>query len=211
MRFQVLIWDFDGTLFDTYPPLNQAIRRAVTDFEGGVSEERVTALLNVTLSDTIETLAAELGLEVGVFQERVYHYWGQATIADSPPIPGAIRVCERFQKTGGRNLIYTHRGRESLDEFLNGYALVDLFAGIVARDDGFPRKPDPTGFLALIDRHALPKTEILAVGDRDLDVQAAHGAGVAACLYSADPGEGVRPEFVITDFIELERILGLTG
>jgi phosphoglycolate phosphatase-like HAD superfamily hydrolase len=211
MRFQYLIWDFDGTLFDTYPPLKQAIRQAVADFESDVSEERVAALLNVTLRDTIETLAAELGLEVDVFQGRVYHYWGQSTVADSPPIPGAIRVCERFQKAGGRNYIYTHRGRESLNEFLDGYALADLFAGIVARDDGFPRKPDPTGFLALINRYALPKADVLAVGDRDLDIQAAHGAGVAACLYNAEPGEDVRPDFVITDFLELERILGLHG
>ena len=209
MRFQNLIWDFDGTLFDTYPPLNLATRKAVAEFGGDESEARVAALLSDTLADTINILANELDLESETFKERVYHYWAQATIQDSPPFPGAIRVCERFTAAGGHNFIYTHRGRESLRAFLTGYEVGDLFAGIVARDDGFPRKPDPAGFLAVMARFDLVPDETLAVGDRDLDIIAAQAAGLRACLFDAEPGEGVRPDYVIADLAELESIIGI--
>lgn len=209
MRFRYLIWDFDGTLFDTYPALNRIIRQALDDFGVTETEERVAALLSDTLSNTVETLVTENNLDPAAFEARIDHHFAQITLADRPPFPGAIRVCERFQAAGGRSYIYTHRDRESLMRFLDWQNVAELFAGIVTRDDGYPRKPDPTGFLALIATYDLPKAAVLAVGDRDLDIQAAHGAGVAGCLFSAQPGDGVTPEYVIADFAELEQILGI--
>ena len=209
MRFRYLIWDFDGTLFDTYPVLNRSIRRALAEFGVESDEERIAAMLSDTLSDTIDALAREHDLDVETFVERIRHHQAEASLAERPPFPGAIRVCRRFLKAGGTNYIHTHRDTESLMAYLDFQGVVNLFADCVTRDDGYPRKPDPAGFAALVEKHNLPKAEVLAVGDRDLDVLGAHAAGLAACLFGTEPGPGVEPEYVIHDFGELERILGL--
>ena len=47
----------------------------------------------------------------------------------------------------------------------------------------FPRKPDPTALNWLIDKHSIVKENALMIGDRDIDIIAAHNAGIAGCLF----------------------------
>lgn len=210
MRYDNLIWDFDGTLFDTYPVINRAVRRALADLRGvEVEKARVAALLSDTLGATVETLAAEHDLDPAAFEARIQVYRDAAPLAERPPFPGAIRVCERLRAAGGRNFLYTHRDRASLLAMLDYHGVTGLFADIVTADENLPRKPDPAGFRLLVERHNLLRDKTLGVGDRDLDVLGAYRAGIAACLYAAEPGAGVAPEYVIADFAALERLLGL--
>lgn len=51
-----LIWDFDGTLFDTYPLMAQSLRQALLDEGRDVPLERIRALMNVTLGHALEQL-----------------------------------------------------------------------------------------------------------------------------------------------------------
>lgn len=209
MRFKYLIWDFDGTLFDTYPVLNRSIRRTLAEYGIESDAERIAAMLSDTLSNTVEALARDHELDAETFVERIRHHQAQASLGERRPFPGALRVCRQFIEAGGTNYIHTHRDAASLAAYLDFQGVAGLFADCVTRDDGYPRKPDPAGFAALVERHALPRETVLAVGDRDLDVLGAHEAGLAACLFGTEPGPGVEPEYVIHDFGDLEHILGL--
>jgi HAD superfamily hydrolase (TIGR01509 family) len=211
MRFRYLLWDFDGTLFDTYPPLVQAIERALADLGIAEPREEIERLLGITLADCVSTLAEQHGLDAAEFEARIDDYYRQTLPQDMPPFPGAIQVCERLIAAGGRNYIFTHRTRPSLYRLLNAYGVAELFADCLTVEDGYPRKPDPAGFIALLEKHALPRDEVLAVGDRDLDIAAGQGAGVRTCLFSAQPSPGVEPDFQISALVELRGILGLEG
>jgi HAD superfamily hydrolase (TIGR01509 family) len=209
MRFRYLLWDFDGTLFDTYPPLVRAIERALAEFE--ISEPRgvITSLLDDTLSACVSTLVEKHGLDAAAFEAQIDYYWGQTTPRDNPPFPGVIHVCERFLAAGGRNYIVTHRGRESMMGLLEWYKVTGLFADCLTRDDGYPRKPDPASFQAMIEKHGLPRAEVLVIGDRRLDILAGQAAGLHTCLFSAQPMPDLKPDYVIAAYDELGALLGL--
>jgi phosphoglycolate phosphatase-like HAD superfamily hydrolase len=207
MRFRYLLWDFDGTLFDTYPPLVRAIEHALADLGVTESREEIERLLGITLADCAAVLVERHSLGAEDFEARMERYYSQATIFDKPPFPGALRVCQRVVAAGGRNFIFTHRGRASLFELLEAYGMAGLFADCLAVEDGYPRKPDPSGLITLIEKHALPRAEVLAVGDRDLDILAGQGAGVRTCLFNAQAPPGLQPDYVIAALEELEYIL----
>jgi phosphoglycolate phosphatase-like HAD superfamily hydrolase len=207
MRY--LLWDFDGTLFDTYPALNLAIRTALADFNITEPEDVIAKLLSDTLDNCFNTLVERHQLDATAFDAQIAQHHANVTIRDRPPFPGALRVCQKLIAAGGKNYLFTHRGRTSLYEFLNEFEMADLFADCLCVSDGYPRKPDPAGFIALIEKNNLPRAQVLAVGDRDLDIQAGKGAGIATCLYNAQPSPGVEPDYIISTFEELERILGL--
>ena len=209
MRFDYLLWDFDGTLFDTYPALVRAIEQALAEWGVSVPAARIRALLATTLADTIDALSAEFELERAAFSARVEHYRARTTPAERPPFPGVIALCERFKAAGGANLLFTHRDRPTLDALLAWHQTDHLFLDILTTEDGYPRKPDPAGFCALIERNAVPRDRALAVGDRDLDVQAGKAAGVATCLYDAAPSPGVEPDFCVASWDELAALLAL--
>ncbi len=213
MRFSYLIWDFDGTLFDTYPALVRAIERALGDFDVTVPAERIEALLRDTLAGTLDTCAVEHDISRSALAARVVYFAGQNTARNKPPFPGAIAMLERVLAAGGANYMITHRDRESLMALLSWYKVDGVFAGIVCKDDGHPRKPDPACFNALLAARNLPHEQALAVGDRFLDIQAAHGAGIQACLF--DPASVIdelpvpeaRPEFVVASYDDLWAIV----
>ncbi len=211
MTFRYLLWDFDGTLFDTYPPLVNSIQQALAEIGQQISTDRVRALLSDTLSDTIDTLCAEFGLERETFIERIGHYQATITPADRPPFPGALAICERLNAAGGANLLFTHRDRDSLYNLLSWHGADHLFLDVLTTEDGYPRKPDPAGFVALIERHALPREQVLAVGDRDLDILAGRRAGIATCLFNAAPSPDAPPDYVIAHLDELAPLLGLNA
>jgi phosphoglycolate phosphatase-like HAD superfamily hydrolase len=208
MRFRHLLWDFDGTLFDTYPPLIQAIEQALTDDEIAVQRDLIAELLSNTLSTCIAALIEKYNLDGATFEARVDHYWSQTTPQDNPPFPGAVHACERVLAAGGQHYIITHRGRESMMALLDWYNVTGMFADFLTRDDGYPRKPDPSSFWAMIERHHLRLDEVLAIGDRALDIQAGQEAGVHTCLFSAVPLPDVQPDYVIADF---EALIGVVG
>jgi phosphoglycolate phosphatase-like HAD superfamily hydrolase len=207
MRFCTLLWDMDGTLFDTYPPIRRAVIAAFAANGVRVDPARVADLLAVTFEDCVTTLAAEHNADLAAVKAHYFAHQPNISLTEQPPFPGVIDVCRHVVAAGGRNLIYTHRERESLDHFLAHYGMADLFADTLTQDEGMPRKPDPTGFNTILDRSAIPRSEVLAVGDRDLDILAGIRAGIATCLYDAAPSPDAPPDYVVNTYAELDALL----
>ncbi len=209
MRYCCVIWDFDGTLFDTYPPLIRSIERALAEYGAVVPRAELEAMLNQTLQFCFETLVERFSLDADAFDARIDTYHRRTTVKEQPPFPGAIQVCERVVKAGGRNYVVTHRDRESLMRLLTWYKVEGLFADFVTSDDGYARKPDPASYIALLEKHTLPGDQVLTVGDRAIDVLAGQAAGIHTCLFNGTPGDGVLPDYVIASFDDLGTILDL--
>ena len=157
MRFRYLIWDMDGTLFDTYPPLGQVVVDTFAAQGVTVSAAEALDLMTVTLGHCIDTLALRHGLDPARTMDAYLARAVQVPVATQPPFPGVERVLRRVVAAGGGNFIFTHRGRASLDGFLTHFHMADLFADTLTQDEGYARKPDPAGFLAIIVRNGLPK------------------------------------------------------
>ena len=66
MKYRHVIWDFDGTLFDTYPILAGALQRALAEF--GIQEpfDEVIARLQVSVKDTVRFYREKHGLDESV-------------------------------------------------------------------------------------------------------------------------------------------------
>jgi phosphoglycolate phosphatase-like HAD superfamily hydrolase len=84
--------------------------------------------------------------------------------------------------------------------------LSGFFAGCITRADAYPRKPDPAAFNAVIHRHGLRRETTMAIGDREIDVQAGKAAGVITCFFG-DAAAGVDADLVIAEFGDLARLL----
>lgn len=209
MNYQHVIWDFDGTLFNTYPAMNRAIRLAAADMGAVVSADRVARLLKQTLALCMETITMDYGLDRARFDERYNYYRMKQTPDEQPPMPGALAICRRIMDAGGHNYIFTHRDHESMGELLDWYQARPLFEALSSSLDGIARKPNPAGFLGLIEQFHLAPETVIAVGDRLLDVLAAAKAGIAACLLTRDPEALAKPQYIIGHLDELGTVLGL--
>ena len=206
--FRHVIWDMGGTLVDTYPQLNAAFAGVVEAHGASVAPEEVAALTHVSTAHAIDKLVARFDIDEDEFTRantQLKRYWESRP---APVKPGARELMTDITARGGLNLVATHRDRRSATSLLATLGLrVD---DLVCPQDGFARKPDPGMHLELMARHGLDPGDCLAVGDRALDVGAAHAAGMAAArIGPVRDGQLPQPEYTISDLFELRPLFGL--
>ena len=182
MNFRHVLWDLDGTLLDTYPATDGALAAALTGLGHPVTVAELAPLTRITLDHAVAHSAALFGLlvpELYTAYEREYAVLG---LEFSPAMPGAVQAMRAVRGQGGLNLLATHRDREGALWRLKAAGLDTLLDDLLSVSDGYLRKPDPALFVALLERHRLDPAEVLAVGDRDLDVVAGRLAGCQTAL-----------------------------
>jgi phosphoglycolate phosphatase-like HAD superfamily hydrolase len=199
---QHVIWDVDGTLFDTYPAIARSFQAAAHTLGAPATYDEVMRLALVSVDHCVTTLCDTYALQPDQLEELFDQHYRTITPEDQPPFVGVEAVCEHIRTRGGLNLIVTHRRRSGLDRLLATHRLADYFTDITSNDDAYPRKPDPAAFVALIKKHQLPRATTLGVGDRDIDILAAQAAGLRAALFGTNYGAST-PDFVFTDYAVL--------
>lgn len=201
-----IIWDVDGTLFDTYPAIAGSVKAALKDLGYDAPLDWLTGLTKITLNHCLTTLVAMYPLTKEAILERYEVEYARYELEDQPPMPGVVPICEYICAIGGKNVIVTHRGRDSTVSLLTTHKMVSYFAGWVTHDDGYARKPDPAAFEAAIRLHDLRREETITVGDREIDIEAGHAAGIIACLFDLKATK-VKPELTISSFETLYQFL----
>lgn len=179
------IWDFDGTLFDTYPVLVDVFVELLEREGRRVEREQVAELMAISAKTTYETF--------DVSEVFILNYKQQKMIIEqerSEPFPGIRELLEALSTRGATHHIVTHRGT-SIHALLAKHGLTHYFQDVLTAPDGFARKPDPEAITYLVNRHQMSPAETIMIGDRELDVLAGHRAGIKTCLISNRPNETV--------------------
>lgn len=207
MRYQAIIWDFDGTLFDTYPGMCRNLRQAMASIGVQVSEEELLPRFRISLRVALEYCAEQGGID-GETAFQTYRSWVKDhPLPEAKPYPGADELLKKVQAAGGRNFIFTHRG-PSVHAYVEQAGWTPYFEEVVPFGPDFERKPSPSGNLYLMERHGLKREETLAVGDRELDILAAKAAGIDACLL-CETDEESAADWRLRELRELYAVIGL--
>ncbi|MGC9521112.1 MAG: HAD-IA family hydrolase [Anaerolineae bacterium] len=198
----VLIWDAGGTLFDTYPAVVWACRRALQTFGYDAKPTWLLGLFRQTTVYALQVVADRYGLDGRALAAQFSRAYDAVEPERQPPFPGVKDVCSYVCESGGENYIVTHRGRDSLMKLLAAHRMTNLFTDCITKEDPYPRKPDPASLLALMRRHVLDPERCMAIGDRPLDIVAGRRAGIITCAFGEEAGdEGA--DLVINHFHEL--------
>ena len=177
------IWDFDGTLFDSYPHSTRALYETARHFGVDVDYD--------ALSRAIRHSFARAFALVGLTEEqlRLFHQW-RGDDAFPPPIvpfPHAAAALEALSRRGARHWLYTHSNHRMSVRFLEQYGLARYFAGYVTPEDpGFAMKPYPGAIRYILERWSIDPATAVMVGDREIDMRCARDAGVDGILIDPD-------------------------
>jgi len=206
------IWDFDGTLFDSYPHLSLSFQQALKDFGYSHTTDEILSHMKVSVNTCINHYQEKYGLGEEL-RERYKYYEHNVSIVPIKPYPRLREVLTRItqSESGGRNYIYTHRGKSTM-EYIEKFNLEGLFIDAVTKLDKFPLKPAPDAILHLIQKHDMDKGKVVMVGDRDIDILAGHNAGVSGCLFDPDNFfPDLKAEFRVKSMKEFEEVLLKNG
>ena len=108
--YQDLIYDFDGTLSDTYPVVTHVLLDILR--EHGVAEDFDRAYAYLKQSYGVAVRQYDIGMESKAFGKLLGQRAAEAALTDAQkPIKGALELLKSAAEQGRRNFIYTHSGK----------------------------------------------------------------------------------------------------
>ena len=178
-----ILWDLDGTIFDTYPAITYAISRSLNELGHSLALNVIDGLARQSIDHCMETLSQRFKLEPDLLRSQFIKSYREVSPEKQIPFPGVREVCSWVHDHGGVNVIVTHRVIASTQKLLAVHDLASCFDDILSAEQGYSRKPDPAMVLAALKKHNLLADETLMVGDRELDIQSGLAAGIHTCLF----------------------------
>ncbi len=185
MKYRHWFWDFDGTLFNTYPRICRAFQKSLAD--AGIFEDcaSIMPFLKNSLRTAAEHYSGSDSLLTEALLEGYHLHSEEEDLSTMCSYPGARDFLCTITRQGGKNYLYTHRG-ESVFKAIKNEDLEWLFSDMVTSLDGFPAKPAPDALLYLMRKHSLNASECVMVGDRQIDVSAGLNARMNAIYMDPD-------------------------
>jgi len=211
-QFDLIVFDWDGTLFDSTSLIVQCIQAACRDL--GLAEPSDTDaayVIGLGLHDALKHAAPGLPPERYPDLGRRYRHHYFARQHELVLFPGTLEMLQALKERNHNLAEATGKGRRGLDEALSHSQLAGMFDATRTADET-ASKPHPLMLQELMAELGAAPTRTLMIGDTTHDLQLAVNAGTArvAVSYGAhEPGAfaGHEPLFVAHSTAELHQWL----
>ncbi|MBU1026297.1 MAG: HAD-IA family hydrolase, partial [Candidatus Margulisbacteria bacterium] len=179
-KFDLLIFDFDGTLVNSIPPAVEAIAEMLKKLgypEKSHEEinkhvgygERALVAGSICSEDEQEINKAK-EVYFKLYCERLKH------------IPLYPHVEETLKTLKNKTMsIISNKNDDFIAIILKNRKLDKLFSDIIGGENSYPLKPDPFTVNMLRQKHKMSRQQTLFIGDMTIDVETGKNAGVATC------------------------------
>lgn len=213
MAINTIMFDFDGTVADTNQIVINSWQHAYKTVKG--REERVEEIVK-SFGEPLQTTMKKVfpGEDIGKVID-IYRSYQVDHFSDMIGIfPGMKELIIRLKEKDRQVAIVTSRMRNTTEEGLKAFGLMDYIDYIVSCDDTTRHKPDPEPVNIVLNHFKAAPEESIMVGDSMFDIKCAHNAGVPAALvgwHMAVSDEDIkgpdRPEYLINKAEELLHII----
>jgi phosphoglycolate phosphatase len=183
-QFDLIVFDWDGTLFDSTALITRSIQAACADVGTTVPCDRdASYVIGMGLMEALRhaapNLPAERHAELG--ERYRYHYVRQQheiTLFD-----GTLPLLDALKARNHWLAVATGKSRRGLDEALNTVALKGVFDATRTADET-ASKPHPQMLLELMREFGADPQRTLMIGDTTHDLQMAANAGTVSLAVS---------------------------
>lgn len=165
-----IVWDFDGTLANSYPGIVMATQKSLKEnFDINISKD---SIYKEALKTSVRKLASDLlnGDDAKVKTFYKSYKLHEKTFHDQIKLMPHAKIALEYCKVQGyQQFIVTHRDT-SIFEVAKRLGIADYFTEMVSAEDGHVRKPDSEMLDYLIDKYSLDPKDTWVVGDRKIDI-----------------------------------------
>lgn len=207
-QFDLIAFDWDGTLFDSTALIARCIQAAVRDVGGTVPSDRdasyvigmgLMQALAHAAPDVPKSLYPQLG-------ERYKHHYS-ARQHDISLFDGVLPLLADLKQRHHWLTVATGKSRAGLNEALHAVELKDVFDGSRTADET-AGKPSPLMLHQLMREFGVEAERTLMIGDTTHDLQMALNAGCASLgvsygAHEPDAFHVLQPRFVAHSVREL--------
>ena len=211
-QFDLICFDWDGTLFDSTAIIVRSIQQAVLDVGGAKpTDEAASYVIGMALMPALAHAAPDVPKEkYPLLGERYRHHY-LATQHDISLFDGVLPMLADLKSRHHWLTVATGKSRRGLDDVLASRQLHGIFDGSRTADET-AGKPDPRMLHELMREFGADPERTLMIGDTTHDLQMARNAGVASVGVSYGAHEphdfdALGPRYIAHSVADLDRWL----
>ena len=188
-RFDLIAFDWDGTLYDSTAIIVRCIQAAVCDVGGAMpSAEAASYVIGMGLMQALAHAAPDVPRERYAELGNRYRYHYLQHQNDLSLFAGVMPLLGALRDRGHLLTVATGKSRRGLNEALHTAQLRGMFDGSRTADET-AGKPHPLMLHELMAEFDVAPERVLMIGDTTHDLQMAQAAGCA----SVGVGYGAHP------------------
>jgi phosphoglycolate phosphatase len=215
LPYQLLIFDFDGTLMNSIQHIVESVMRAAK--EAGVDPlpdpDFIRDGIGLSVEDQMQRIFAEYPKSM---HDKIYQYYRQHFVsgAGKPAFSlfqGVDSLLKGLRAQGYWLAIATSKSRAGLDRDLVEFGITNHFLATRTVDEGFS-KPHPGMIESLLTELGVEKKSALMIGDATYDLQMAKNAnvdsvGVVSGVHGAEMLASCSPKACLPSVLQLPEFL----
>ncbi len=212
LPFDLIVFDWDGTLMDSTAHIVHSIQHAARDIGVAVPDRAAAShVIGLGLEEALQTACPDLPRERYPAMAEAYrrHYFsGDETIE---LFDGVSEAIPRLAEQGYLLAVATGKSRRGLDRALAATGLTPYFDATRTVDE-CPSKPNPAMLQELMDTLGVIPTRTVMIGDTTHDLLMAsnaltHAVGLTQGAHDADTLELCPSLAILDDFASFARWL----
>ncbi len=186
MTIDLIVFDFDGTLFDTSEDITKAMNFALN--KAGLPPASRTKVWSST-GDGTSLLVKRI---IGKNNKHLHHIvlndfieYHSSHYADyTKPMEGVIDILERFKTK--KMVILSNKYKEFIDKILKKFEMDKYFSAVYGKESFSKSKPHPYPLLYTIKKMEVTTQKTIFVGDSLNDVFISKNANVKCFIIPSD-------------------------
>jgi phosphoglycolate phosphatase len=179
-RFDLIVFDWDGTLYDSTALIARCIQASCADVGVAVPSDRdASYVIGMGLGEALQHAAPSLPRERYAELAARYRHHYYARQHEIVFFDGTFALLQALQERGHKLAVATGKSRAGLDAALRTSVLRGLFDATRTADET-ASKPDPRMLVELMHELGVAPERTLMIGDTTHDLQLAANAGTAS-------------------------------
>ena len=177
--YQLIIFDWDGTLMDSAAKIANCMRAAATDVGVDVpSIEAAKDVIGLGLTEAIAILfpAVNRG-QLSALSDAYRYQFLEADDTEQALFDGVKEGLQQLDQNGVLLAVATGKSRAGLDRVFNSCGIKKFFTVSRCADET-RSKPHPQMLHEILDFTTIDASKAIMVGDTSFDMEMAHGANI---------------------------------
>ncbi len=184
MRYDLIIFDLDGTLLNTIGDLAEAanVMLRKRNLPQHTYEEYCTFVGNGIMRLVERALPEELRTaeSVAAARQDFLSYYIDHIDRKTKPYEGIVQLLGALQAAGVSLAVASNKFQAGTGELIHRFFPEIGWVAVYGQRPDVPLKPDPAVVEEILSGVNIPRERVLYVGDSGVDIETAHRAGIKA-------------------------------
>ena len=178
-KFELIIFDWDGTLMDSSARIVSCLQRAADDLKLPVPNDNdARHIIGLNLRDSLTQLFGDVSAaQSNKYIERYRYHFYHPQADQMKMFDGVMDGLAALDRSGLLLAVATGKGRQGLDPILKEYELAEFFVMTRCADEAFG-KPNPKMLFDILEFTGQDVSKAVMVGDTTYDLEMAGNAGM---------------------------------